>query len=91
LGRRLVEKQERVKIFGEEFVRRADVQVLNGFSAHADHDEIMTWFGQVHTPRLQHVFVVHGEEAASMALAKDLAASGVPEVKVPELREQVVV
>jgi metallo-beta-lactamase family protein len=85
LGRRLVEKQERVKIFGDEYVRRADVEVIGGFSAHADRDELLAWFKQVQGPRLQHVFVVHGEEAASNAIAQSISELGVPHVLVPEL------
>lgn len=85
LGRRLVEKQARVKIFGDEYVRRADVEVIGGFSAHADRDELLAWFKQVQGPRLRHVFVVHGEEAASNAVAQSISELGVPHVLVPEL------
>jgi metallo-beta-lactamase family protein len=41
LGRRLVEGAEEVRIFGEMHPRRARVVVLNGFSAHADHDALV--------------------------------------------------
>ncbi|MBI4364708.1 MAG: MBL fold metallo-hydrolase [Candidatus Latescibacteria bacterium] len=41
LGRRLVERREEVRIFGEPFALRARVEVLNGFSAHADHDALV--------------------------------------------------
>ena len=41
LGRRLVEKEEVVKIFGEEYQRNAEVVVLNTFSAHADKDALV--------------------------------------------------
>jgi metallo-beta-lactamase family protein len=41
LGRRLVERQEEVRIFGEPYPLRASVEVLNGFSAHADHDALV--------------------------------------------------
>jgi metallo-beta-lactamase family protein len=41
LGRRLVEGAEEVRIFGEPHPRRAKVEVLNGFSAHADHDGLV--------------------------------------------------
>ncbi len=89
LGRRLVEKQEKVKIFGEEYIRRAEVEVLNGFSAHADRDELLAWFDRMRGPELRHVFVVHGEPEASFALAGALERRGVPDVHVPELGEEV--
>ncbi len=42
LGRRLVERREEVRIFGEPYALRARVEVLNGFSAHADHDALVS-------------------------------------------------
>jgi metallo-beta-lactamase family protein len=84
LGRRLVEKQREVKIFGEPYTRRAEVYVLNGFSAHADRNEFLAWFDRVRTPALSQVFVVHGEEDASNSLAAEISARGVPKVVVPE-------
>jgi len=89
LGRKLVEKQDRVRIFGEKYVRRADVRVINGLSAHADRGELLAWLKEVQSPSLQHVFVVHGEEAASLALAEAFRELQVPNVVVPELRQQV--
>jgi metallo-beta-lactamase family protein len=41
LGRRLVERREEVRIFGEPYPLHATVEVLNGFSAHADHDALV--------------------------------------------------
>jgi metallo-beta-lactamase family protein len=84
LGRRLVEKQQRVRIFGQEYDRRAEVHVLNGFSAHADRGEILDWFDQVQSPSLEHVFVVHGEVESSLALAEAFEERRVPHVLVPE-------
>lgn len=89
LGRRLVEKEPEIKVFGERYARRAEVHVINGFSAHADRDELLDWFKQVQSPRLQHVFVVHGETEASMALAGALRELGTPDVLVPERGQEV--
>lgn len=89
LGRRLVEKQPQVKIFGEMYTRRAEVYVLNGFSAHADRNELLAWFDQVTGPAMQHVFVVHGEPESSEALAQAYVERGVPNVLVPERGQEV--
>lgn len=88
LGRKLVEKQEKVRIFGEEYDRRAQVEVINGFSAHADRDELLSYVREVRDG-LQRVFVVHGEEQASLSLADGIHALGVPEVCVPEPGDEV--
>jgi metallo-beta-lactamase family protein len=89
LGRRLVEKQEQIRIFGEEYVRRARVALIHGLSAHADRDELLDWFKRVKNPGMRHVFVVHGEEESSFALAETCHELGVPNVVVPELGQEV--
>ncbi len=90
LGRRLVERQEKVKIFGEEYTLKAEVEVIGGYSAHADRDELLDYVRPLINGRLKKVFVVHGEEEASLALADGLGDLGVPDVIVPELMEEAV-
>src|SRR5690606_19638180 len=85
LGRRLVEKQPRVKILGDEYPLRAQVETINGFSAHADRDELLNWAGHLQ-PRPLHTYIVHGEEEASTAFANSLQQQlGFASVHVPEL------
>jgi metallo-beta-lactamase family protein len=78
LGRRIVEKQPIIKVFGEEIELRASVEVLNGYSAHADRTELSTWLGAVRktSPALENVYLVHGEAAAQDALAGQLSSNG---------------
>jgi metallo-beta-lactamase family protein len=71
LGRRLVERQPEVRIFGETYTRRAQVEVLDGFSGHADRDELLAWAGAFRR-RPQQIFLVHGEPEAAAALAGGL-------------------
>jgi metallo-beta-lactamase family protein len=89
LGRKLVERHERVPIFGEEFELRADVVAIDAFSAHADRDELLTWIDGLGR-RPHKTFVVHGEEEQSLAFAETLTRRGLPEVVVPELGESFV-
>lgn len=83
LGRRLVDGAKKVKIFGDEFHVRAQIQVANGFSAHADRSELLGWVAQI-KENLKGVFVVHGEEQSSLAFADALRAMGQFKVTVPE-------
>jgi metallo-beta-lactamase family protein len=63
-GARLVAGEREVKIFGEMVPVRAEVSHLQGFSAHADADELMQWLrGFERAPR--HTFVVHGDPDAT--------------------------
>ncbi|NIV34889.1 MAG: MBL fold metallo-hydrolase, partial [Anaerolineae bacterium] len=88
LGRRLVEGQSTVKIFGEEYSLKARVETINGFSAHADRNELLDYARQLGAKRLRSVFVVHGEEASSQALAYGLNSLGVERAIVPQPGEE---
>ena len=76
LGRRIVDGAPKLKIYGKEYKLRARVQKMNGFSAHADRDEMATYIK--HIEGLKKVFVVHGEEEASLAFAAYLMALKIP-------------
>ncbi len=88
LGRRLVEKQPIVKIFGQEHKLRAHVEVINGYSAHADRNGLLEYAAAL-KPRLKRVFLVHGEPEPAFALADGLKAQGMENVYVPDLHETV--
>jgi metallo-beta-lactamase family protein len=66
-GARLVDGATEVKIHGEYVPVRAQVSQLEGFSGHADSDELMAWLRGLRQPPRQ-TFVVHGEPDASDAL-----------------------
>lgn len=84
LGRRLVERRPRVRIFGVERDLRAEVVVLNGFSAHADQRELVEFAEAVRQRGpLRKIALVHGEPAAQAALQKELEAHGFPNVTAP--------
>jgi metallo-beta-lactamase family protein len=83
LGRRLVERQPVVKIFGDEFPLRARVEAINGYSAHADREGLLDWAAPV-ARGLQHAFVVHGDPEPAAALADELRQLGTRDVAVPE-------
>lgn len=76
LGRKILEGEPKVRIYGKEFRLRCRVEKVNGCSAHADRDEMATYIK--HIPGLKNVFVVHGEEEASMAFAAYLMKLKIP-------------
>jgi metallo-beta-lactamase family protein len=63
---------------------RAHVASAQGFSTHADRDELLAWVKHIGAS-LKGVFVVHGEPESAQALAEDISALGVPQVVVPEV------
>lgn len=60
LGRRLVDGHENVKIFGQKYPVQARVEVINGFSAHADSDALVDYAENVGR-NASDIFLVHGE------------------------------
>jgi len=89
LGRRIVERRPVLSIFGDDVPLRAQVEIINGYSAHADRNELGTWIDRVreHSPRLEQVWLVHGEPPAQDELATALAAKGL-KVGCPAPRER---
>jgi metallo-beta-lactamase family protein len=80
LGRRILERRPVVRIFGEEVPLAAQVEVLSGYSAHADRTELHEWLRVVRRAGEQdgrgrpHVHLVHGEQEAREAFAAQLQA-----------------
>ena len=69
LGRRLVDKVEKVRLFGEEIPVKASIHTIGGLSAHADQAGLLDWLrGFKREPSA--VFVVHGEPESSSVLAQ---------------------
>ena len=84
LGRRLVELRPRVRIFGVERERRAEVAILNGFSAHAGQDDLVRYAEAVREAGpLRHVALVHGENGPRETLKRLLVDRGFPSVLTP--------
>ena len=78
LGRRIVERRPTIKVFGDDVPLRAQVEVLDGYSAHADRTELAAWLDAVRatSPALGPVWLVHGEPEAQDELATSLRAKG---------------
>ncbi|MFL5563771.1 MAG: MBL fold metallo-hydrolase RNA specificity domain-containing protein [Gemmatimonadaceae bacterium] len=78
LGRRVVERQPVLHIFGDDVPLHARVEVIDGYSAHADRTELTTWLGRVRdkSPKLGPVWLVHGEAPVQDEFKAALTAHG---------------
>ncbi len=71
LGRRIINGAPKVKIFGEEISVNARIEVIDGFSGHADKAGLLSWIGSfVHKPKK--VFIVHGEKETMPVFAQTI-------------------
>jgi metallo-beta-lactamase family protein len=84
LGRRLAERQPKVRIFGDEVSVRAEIAIVNGLSAHAGQDVLVQYAEQAVTEKLKDIYLVHGDEDAATALTENLSIKGILNVHYPE-------
>lgn len=84
LGWKIREGHETVRIFGDEFEVKAKVEIMDSFSGHADHSELIDYFHAVKGPKKK-VWLVHGETSRSEAMRSALAEIHDGEVRVAEL------
>jgi metallo-beta-lactamase family protein len=82
LGRRIRNRETDLKIHGMWFKRRAAVEEINAFSAHADYFEAAEWLKALDTSRLKKILLVHGEPKAQAAFKQYLADNGFPQVEI---------
>jgi metallo-beta-lactamase family protein len=69
LARQIVDGAKTVHLFGANLPVHARVYTINGFSAHADRDELLAWQQHVAAPR---TFLVHGDEDVMRQFAMQL-------------------
>ena len=83
LGRRLADRETKIKIFGEKFNRKARVETIGGLSAHAGRDLLFEYASAV-KDQVQKIFLVHAEDRGALPLKKELEMKGFKEVYYPE-------
>ena len=85
LGRRILEGTSPVRIFGDEFRVRARVVRIEGYSAHADHAELVAWAAEIAARGpASRTFLVHGDLDRQTVLADALRQRGLPDVVIPD-------
>lgn len=88
LGRRIVNREQVVKIFGEEHPLRATVFTINELSAHADRHGLLA-YARALGPHVQRAFCVHGESEYCEALRQGFQEEvGIPRVDIPVMGQR---
>ncbi len=89
LGRRITEGAEEVRILGRDHPVKAKIVTIDGFSAHADKNELFRWLSGLQKPP-KHVFVVHGEAESAKYFGNYINEKTGWDVSVPEYKEEAV-
>ncbi|MGB2800057.1 MAG: MBL fold metallo-hydrolase [Dehalococcoidia bacterium] len=88
LGRQIVDGAEKVRILGQHYPIRARIAQIQGFSAHADRNELLRWLsGLTRAPK--HVFITHGEPEVAEGFSRLLREKTGWDTSVPEYRAEV--
>ena len=87
LGRIIVDGAKKVRLMGKQYPVRARVSQINGFSAHADRDELFRWLSSLKRPP-KHIFVVHGEPEAAKKFADFINSKTGWNTSVPEYGQE---
>lgn len=90
MGRRLLEGITKVKIMGEQISVKAKIYNIDGFSAHADREQLMTWLKNFKCEPAN-IFVVHGESDSAKNLAQLIDSELHYSVHIPQYGAQAVI
>jgi len=89
LGRRLVDGADKVRIFNEEIAVKARIEVIEGFSGHADRDGLLDWIGAMKKKPVK-IMLVHGEPEVIVRFAGFIDEKFGIETHIAKLDETVV-
>ncbi|MFK7851027.1 MAG: MBL fold metallo-hydrolase RNA specificity domain-containing protein [Akkermansiaceae bacterium] len=87
LGRRIRDGAKEVNILGDRFKVNANIEIVDSFSGHADHSELLEYYDRIGGEKKK-TWLVHGEEESSQALRESLAKNDC-DVAVAELGTEV--
>ena len=88
LGSKIRNGDPEVRIFGDPYELKANVEIVDSFSGHADHSELLDYF-EATTGKKEKVWLVHGEQSRSEAFCEALREIHDGDVEVARLGEEV--
>lgn len=74
LGRQILEGQSPVRIYGQNYPVKVNIEQIQGFSAHADHKQLIKWLSYFVDQPPRQLFLVHGEKEVLETFSKEIGA-----------------
>jgi metallo-beta-lactamase family protein len=87
LGAKLMASAKQVRIFGDYFDVKADIEVIHSYSAHADYEELIRFLSCQDPSKVKSIFLVHGEEQAKAIFKTHLQSIGFKNTVIPSAGE----
>jgi metallo-beta-lactamase family protein len=91
LGRRILDGEKMIKIFGEEMVVKANIYKIESLSGHADLDGLLNWFKNIKDGVQKGVFIIHGETEASENFKNELGKLTNADIVIPNMNEEFII
>jgi metallo-beta-lactamase family protein len=89
LGRLILDGRKEVRILGQKHLVKAKIARINGFSAHADRNELFTWLSNLKKPPRK-IFVIHGETKSAHQFADFVKLKTGWQVVVPAYLDEII-
>lgn len=86
LGRILRDGADSIRLFGRNHEVKMRIEQINGFSGHADKNELLKWLDGFKSP-VRRLFITHGEQLATAAFSVAAAEATGWDVAVPDYHE----
>ncbi|MDZ4231116.1 MAG: MBL fold metallo-hydrolase RNA specificity domain-containing protein [Dehalococcoidales bacterium] len=87
-GRILLDGAKEIRLLGQIYPVKANIEKIDGFSSHADHDGLLAWLSDIRQPP-RCVFVTHGEERAATSFARIISEKTGWKTSAPAYRDTV--
>lgn len=87
LGRRIRDGEKEVRIFGNTKKVKAEVVIMDSFSAHGDNDEMLEFIDNQDRKKLKCIYLVHGDEDRQIPFKENIKNRGFQKVVIPKLDE----
>ena len=87
IGGKLRAGQKEVKIFGELYHVKAEIVIMDSYSAHGDYKEMLHYFECQDKTRIKQVFLVHGEYETQLNWKEKLIDAGFRNITIPAMND----
>ena len=84
LGRKLIDGAKKVNIFGDEYAVKANIEIVNSYSAHGDYKEMMNYLDCQNPALVENLFLVHGEYEVMLDYRERLHGKGFSKITIPD-------
>jgi metallo-beta-lactamase family protein len=87
LGGKLMAGERFVQIFGEEYEVKANIEIMNSYSAHGDYKEMIDYLSCQEKNKIKKIFLVHGEPDVQSEYREHLIKAGFRNIEIPKKNE----